>query len=148
MLSRVHLFVTPWTATRQASLSITNSRSLLRLMSIESVMPSSHLILCRLLLLPPSMFPSVSVFSSETLLCITWPKDWTFSFSITPSSEHSGLISLATETEIKCDLHAIECHWFGGGFLLRFFSGLQTPSILFFFCLFVPFYNLILACGI
>jgi len=92
-MSRLRLFVTPWTAARQASLSITNSWSLLKLMSIESVMPSSHLILCHPLLLPPSIFPSIRVFSSESLLHITWPKDWSFSFNISPSSEYSGLVS-------------------------------------------------------
>ena len=90
-LSRVQLFVTPWTAAHQASLSITNSRSLRKLMSIESVIPSSHLILCRPLLLP-SIFPSIRVFSSESVLHIRWPKYWSFSFSISPSSEYSGLI--------------------------------------------------------
>ena len=93
-LSRVWLFATPWTAAHQASLSITNSRSLLKLMSIESVMPSNHLILCYPLLLPPSIFPSVRVFSSESVLCIRWPEYWSFSFSISPSSGYSGLISL------------------------------------------------------
>ena len=92
-LSRVHLFATPWTAACQASLSITNSRSLLKLMSIESVMPSNHLILCCPLLLPPSIFPSLRVFSNESVLHIRWPKYWSFSFSISPSSEYSGLIS-------------------------------------------------------
>ena len=92
-LSRVQLFVTPWTAARQASLSITNSRSLLKLMSIESVMPSSHLILCHPLLLPPSIFPSIRVFSTESVLCIRWPKYWSFSFRISLSYEYSGLIS-------------------------------------------------------
>ena len=77
----------------QASLSITNSQSLLKLMSIESVMPSNHLILCHLLLLPPSIFPSIRVFFSESVLHIRWPKDWSFSFSISPSNEYSGLIS-------------------------------------------------------
>ena len=91
-LSRVRLFVTPWTAARQASLSITNSRSSLRLMSIDSVMPSNHLILCRPLLLPPSVFPSIRVFSNESILCIRWPNYWRFSFSISPSNEYSGLI--------------------------------------------------------
>ena len=91
-LSRVWLFVTPWTAARlQASLSITNSRSLLKLMSIESMMPSNHLILCCLLLLLPSIFPSIRVFSSESVLHIRWPKYWSFSFSISPSNEYSGL---------------------------------------------------------
>ena len=92
-LSRVRLFVTPWIATRQASLSITNSWSSLRLTSIESVMPSSHLILCRPLLLLPSIFPSIRVFSSESALHIRWPKYWSFSFNISPFSEHPGLIS-------------------------------------------------------
>ena len=90
-LSRVRLFATPWTAAHQASLSINNSRSLLKLMSIEWVMPSNHLILCRPLLLLPSVFPTVRVFSSESALHIRWPKYW--SFSISPSSEYSGLIS-------------------------------------------------------
>ena len=92
-LSRVWLFATPWTAARQASLSITNFQSLLKLMSIESVMPSNHLILCHPLLLPPSVFPSIRVFSNESVLCIRWPKYWSFSFSISPSNEYSGLIS-------------------------------------------------------
>ena len=92
-LSCVQLFATPWTAARQASLSITISQSLLKVMSIESVMASNHLILCRPLLLLPSIFPSVRVFSSESALQIRWPKDWSFSFTISPSSEHSGLIS-------------------------------------------------------
>ena len=92
LLSRVWLFVTPWTAARQASLTITNSRSLLKLMSIESVMPSNHLILCRPLLLPSSIFPSIRVFSNESVLLITWPKYWSFIFSISPSNEYSMLI--------------------------------------------------------
>ena len=92
-LSRVRLFVTSWTAARQASLSIANSQSLLKLMSIESVMPSNRLILCHPPLLPPSIFPSIRVFSNESALCIRWPKDWSFSFSISPSNEYSGLIS-------------------------------------------------------
>ena len=87
------LFVTPQTATCQASLSITNSLSLLKLMFIESVMPSNHLILCHPLLLPPSIFPSIGVFSNESVLCITWTKYWSFSFSIRPSNEYSGLVS-------------------------------------------------------
>ena len=90
--SRVRLFATPWIAARQASLSITNSRSSLKFMSIKSVMPSSHLILCHLLL-PPSIFPSIRVFSNELVLCIRWPKYWSFSFSISPSNENPGLIS-------------------------------------------------------
>ena len=84
---------TPWTAARQASLSITHSWSLLKLMSIESMMPSYHLILCCPLLLLPSIFPSIRVFSNESALCIMWPKCWSFSFSISPSNEYSGLIS-------------------------------------------------------
>ena len=91
-LSRIWLFAAPWTAARQASLSITNSQGLLKLMSIESVMPSNHLILCRPLLLP-SIFPTIRVFSNESVLCIRWPKYWSFSFSISPSNEYSGLIS-------------------------------------------------------
>ena len=83
----------PWTAAHQASLSITNSQNLLKLMSIKSVMPSSHLILCRSLLLPPSVFPSIRVFSKESVLCIMWLKYWSFSFSISISNEYSGLIS-------------------------------------------------------
>ena len=92
LLSHVRLFATPWTAACQASLSITSSQSLLKLMSIESVMPSNHLILCHPLLLP-SIFPSIRVFSSESVLHIMWPKYWRFSFSINPSNEYSGLIS-------------------------------------------------------
>ena len=90
-LSHVQLFVTPWTAARQASLSITNSRSLLKLMSLELVMPCNHLILCRPLLFPPSIFPSIRVFSIESVLCIRWTNNW--SFSISPSNEYSGRIS-------------------------------------------------------
>ena len=90
-LSHVRLFATPWTAAFQASLSITNSWSLLKLMSIESVIPSNHLVLCCPLLLPPSIFPSIRVFSNESVLLIRWPKYW--SFSISPSNEYSGLIS-------------------------------------------------------
>ena len=92
LLSHVQLFATPWTAARQASLTITNSKSLLKIMSIESVMPSNHLILCHLLLLPPSIFPSIRVSSNESALRIRWPKYW-FSFSISPSNEYSGLTS-------------------------------------------------------
>ena len=92
-LSRAWLFEIPWTAARQASLSITNSRSLLKLMSIQLVMPSNHLILCCPLLRPPSIFPSIRVFSNESVLHIGWPKFWHFSFSTSPSNEHLGLIS-------------------------------------------------------
>ena len=93
LLSRVRLFATPWIAARQASLSIINSRSLPTLMSIKSVMPSSHLILCRPLLLLPSIPPSIRVFYNESTLRVRWPKYWSFSFSISPSNEHPGLIS-------------------------------------------------------
>ena len=92
-LSHVWLFATPWTAASKASLSITNTRSLLKLMSIELVMPSKHLILCCPLLLLPSIFPSIRVFSNESVLHISWPKYWRFSFSICPSDEYPGLIS-------------------------------------------------------
>ena len=106
-LSRVSLFVTPWTAAHQASLSITNSRSLLKLMSIKSVMPSNHLILCCPLLLPPLIFPSIRVFSNQSALCIGWPKYWSFSFSfgISPSNEYSRLISFRID---QLDLLAVQ----------------------------------------
>ena len=93
LFSRIWLFAIPWTAAHPTSLSITNSRSLLRLMSTESVMPSNHLILCHPLLLPPSIFPSIRVFSNESVLPIRWPKYWSLSFNISPSNEYSGLIS-------------------------------------------------------
>ena len=105
LLSHVQLFATPWTAARQASLSITNPWSLLKLMSMESVMPSNHLILCHPLLLPPSIFPCIRVFSKESVLCIRWPKYWSFSFSISPSNEYSGLISFRKDS---LDLHAVQ----------------------------------------
>ena len=92
-LGRFRLFATPWTTARQASLSITNSRRWLKLMSIELVMPSNHLILCRPLVLLPSIFPSIRVFSNESALHIRWPKYWSFCFNISPSNEHPGLIS-------------------------------------------------------
>ena len=94
LLSHVQFFATPWITAHQASLSITNSRSSLKLMSIESVMPSSHLILCHLLLLLPPIPPSIRVFSNESTLRMRWPKYWSFNFSISPSNEHPGLISL------------------------------------------------------
>ena len=105
LLCQVRLFATPWTAACQASLSITNSRSLLKLMSIESVMWSNHLILCHPLLLSPSIFPSVRVFSNESVLCIRWPNYWSFSFSISPSNEYSGLISFRMDW---LDLFAVQ----------------------------------------
>ena len=91
--SCIRLFANPWTAARQASLSFTNSQSLLKLMSIELMMPSNHLILCHPLFLLPSIFPRIRVFSNESVLCIKWPKYWSFNFSISPSNEYSGLIS-------------------------------------------------------
>ena len=102
LLSCVRLFATPWTVAHQASLSFTNSWSLLKLVSIESVMPSNYLILCHPLLFPPSIFPSLRVFSNVSVLPIRWPKHWGFSFSISPSNEHSGLISF------RLDLLAVQ----------------------------------------
>ena len=107
-LSRVQLFVTPWTAARQASLSITNFWSLLKLMSIKSVMPSNQLILCHPLLLLPSVFPSIRVFSNESVLQIRWPKYWSFSFSISPFKEYSGLIFFRIDW---LNLLAVQGHW-------------------------------------
>ena len=104
-LSHIQLFATPWTAACQASLSITNAQSLLKLMSIESVMPSNHLILCCPLLLLPSVFPSIRVFSNESVLRIRWPKYWSFSFSISPSNEYSRLISFRIDW---LDLFAVQ----------------------------------------
>ena len=101
----MQLFATPWTAAHQASLSITDSRSLLKLMSIESVMPSNHLILWHPLLLPPSISPNVRVFSNESLLRIRWPKYWSFSYRISPPNEHSGLISFGMDW---LDLFAVQ----------------------------------------
>ena len=97
LLSCVRLFATPWTATRQASLSFIISQSLLKLMSIESVMPSNHFILYCPLLLLPLIFPSIGIFSNESALCTRWPKYWSFSFRISPSNEYSGLISFGTD---------------------------------------------------
>ena len=107
-LSCVWLFATPWTAARQASMSITNSWSLLKRMSIELVMPFNHLILCHPLFLLPSIFPSIRVFSSESLLCIRWPKYWNFSFNISSSNEYSGLISFRIDL---LDLLAVGPHY-------------------------------------
>ena len=104
-LSCVWLFVTPWTTAHQASLSITSSRSLLKHISIELVMPSNHLILCCPLLLLPSIFPSIRLFSKESVLHIRWPKYWSFSFNISPSNEHPGLISFRMD---KLDLLAVQ----------------------------------------
>ena len=124
-LSRVRLFATPWIAAHQASLSITNSRSLLQLMSIELVMPFNHLILCRPFFLPTSIFPSIRVFSNESLLRTRWPKYWSFSFSISLSNEHPGMISfrmdwldlLAVQGTLKSLLqHHSQKHKFFGAF--------------------------------
>ena len=109
-LSLVQLFVTPWTVACQASLPITSSQSLLKLMSIEWVMPSKHLILCHPLLLPPSIFPSIKIFSSESVLCIKWPKCWSFNVSIRPSNEHSGLISFGMDWWSKAKLKVKASH--------------------------------------
>ena len=129
LLSRVRLFATPWTAAHQASLSITNSWNLLKLMSIESVMPSNQLILHRLLLLPTSIFPSIRVFSNGSVLYIRWPKNWSFSFSISPSNEYSGLISfridwldlLAVQRTLKnlLQLHSSKDQFFNAQLSLR-----------------------------
>ena len=100
-LSHIWLFVTPWTAAHQASLSITNSQSLLKLMSIESLMPSNHLILCHSLLLLLSIFPSIRVYSNESAFLMRWPKYWSFSFNISPSNEHPGLILLEWTKQIS-----------------------------------------------
>ena len=128
-LSRVQLFATPWTAACQASLSITNSWSLLKFMCIESVTLSNQVILCRPLLLPPSIFPSIRVFSRESALHIRWPTYWSFSFSISPSNEHSGLISftmdwLALVVSISEDI---------------FFS-LSNNTYYLYICIWKPFY--------
>ena len=113
-LSRVRLFVTPWTATCQASLSITNSWTLLKLMSFESVKPSNHLILCHLLLLLPSIFPSIRVFPKESVLRIRWPRYWSFNFNISPSNEYSALISFRMDwfdlLEVQGTLNSLPKH--------------------------------------
>ena len=114
-LVHVQLFTTQWTTACQASLSIANSQSLLKLMSIESVMPSNHLILCHSLLLPPSIFPSIRVFSNESVLPIRWPKNWSFSFSISPSNEHSRLISFRIDwLELLAVQGTVQKHQFFG----------------------------------
>ena len=136
LLSRVRIFVTPWIAARQASLSITISRSSLRLMSIETVMPSSHLILCRPLLLLPPITPSIRVFSNESTLRMRWPKYWSFSFSIIPSKEHPGLISfrmdwldlLAVQGTLKSLLqqHSSKAQFFRAQLCSQFNSCIHT----------------------
>ena len=121
-LSWVWLFATPWTAVYQASMSIMNSWSLLKLMSVEWVMPSNHLILCRPLIFPHSIFTSIRVFSNESALQIRWPKYWSFSFSISPSSEYSGLISF------RMDKYFLLCLFVGNFFFLIFLPVLLTLS--------------------
>ena len=135
LLSHVQLFVTPWAAARQASLSITNSQSLPKLMSIELVMPPNHLILC-CPLLPPLIFPSIRVFSNESVLCIRWPKYWNFSFNISSSNERSGLISfrmdwldlLAVQGSLKSLLqhHSSKASIFGAHLSLQSNSHIHT----------------------
>ena len=132
----VRLFVTPWTAERQTSLSITNSQSLPKILPIESVMPSNHLILCHPLLLPPLIFPRIRVFPNESVLYIRWPKYWSFSFNISPFNEHLGLISfrmdwldlLAVQGTLKSLLHttAQKHQFFSAQFSLRSNSHIHT----------------------
>ena len=123
LLKHVRLFATPWTAGCQASLSIANSRSFLKLMSIESVTPSNHLILCCPLPLLSSIFPSIRVFSNESALCIRWPKYWSFSFSISPSNEHPGLISFRMDWldlfEVQVSLKSLLQHQSSKASVLR-----------------------------
>ena len=129
-LSHVQLFVTPWTAACQASLSITNSWSLLKLMSIELVMPFNHLILCGPFLFPPSIFPSIRVFSNESALQIRWPKYGSFSFSISPSKEHPGLISFRLDwldpLEVQETLKSLLQHHSSKASILSF---LYSPTL-------------------
>ena len=128
-LSHVRLFATPWIAARQASLSITNSRSSLRLMSIESVMPSKHLILCRPLLLLPPIPPSIRVFSNESTLRMRWPKYWNFSFSISHSKEHPGLVSFRMDwldlLAVQETLKSLLQHHSSKASILRHSAGFQ-----------------------
>ena len=129
-LGHVWLFATPWTAARQASLSITNSWSLLKLMSIELVMPSNHLIFCRPLLLLPSIFPSIRVFSKESVLHIRWPKDWSFSFSISPSNEYSGLTSFRMDwLDLQGTLKSLFQHHSSKVSILLQLSFLYSPTL-------------------
>ena len=140
LFSRFLLFATPWTAARQASLSVTNSRSLLKLMFMESVMPSNHLILCHPLLFLPSVFPSIRVFSNESVLRIRWPKYWSFSFSISPFSEYSGLISfridwldlLAVQGMVKRLLQHLSSKasilWHSAFFIVQLSNPYMTPG--------------------
>ena len=127
-LSHIRLFATPWMAAHQASLTITNSRSSPKLMSIELVMPSSHLILCRLLLLLPSLFPSIRIFSNESALGIRWPKYWSFSFNIIPSNEHSGLISFRMDWLDLLAVQRTQAPPSMGFSRQEYWSGLPFPS--------------------
>ena len=122
------LFATPWTAACQASLSITNSQSLPKLMSIESVMPANHLILCRPLLLLPSIFPSIRFFSNESDLCIRWPKYWSFSFNISPSNEHPGLISFRMGWLVSLQSKGLSRVFFNATVQKHQFFGTQLSS--------------------
>ena len=132
-LSRVQLFATPWTAARQASVSITNSWSLLKLMSIRLMMPSNHLILCHPLLLPPSIFPSIRVFANESVPHIRWPKYWNCSFNIKPSNEHSGLISFRMDwldlLAVQGTLKSLLQHHSSKASVLRHSSFLYSPTL-------------------
>ena len=132
-LSRVLLFATPWTAARQASLSITNSKNLPKLMSIESVMPSNHLILRHPLLLPPLIFPSIRVLSNESVLRIRWPKYWSFSFNITPSNEHPGLIFFRMDwldlLAVQGTLKNLPQHYSSKASILRVTVSLQVSCL-------------------
>ena len=142
-LNRVQLFATPWITARQASLSISNSRSLHNLMSIESVMPSSHLILCLPLLLLPPNPANIRVFSNESTLCMRWPKYWSFSFSVSPSNEHSGLISFRMDwldlLAVQGTLRSLLQHHSSKGSIFQhsaFFTVQQWALYLYFFTYF------------
>ena len=129
-LSHVWLFVTPWTAACQGSLSITNSQSFLKLMFIKSVIPSNHVILCRPLLLPSSIFSSIRVFSNESVLHVRWPKCWSFSFSISPSTEYSGLISFRIDLfDLLAVLETLESS------LTPQFKSINSSALSFLYCL-------------
>ena len=131
-LSHVQLVVTSWTAAHQVSLSIINSWSLLKLMPIASVMPSNHVILCHPLLLPPSIFPSIRVFSNDSVLCIRWPKYWSFTFSISPSNEYSGLISFKIDSldllAVQGTLKSLFQHHSSKASILQVLSFLYSPT--------------------
>ena len=132
-LSRVRLFATPWTAACQASLSITNSQSPPKPMSIESVMTFNHLILCHPLLLLPLIFPSIRVFPNESALCITWPKYWSFSFNINPTNEHPGLISFRMDSldllAVQGTLKSLLQHYSSKASILRHSAFFCSPTV-------------------